>query len=76
MAKKIIIENHIDELSMEQLLDCYIVPIVRQGKVSKTGAGKQYSFVSVFKNGVVVSAFKNKKSDRLVVHYRKDLDKT
>jgi len=75
MTEKIIIENHIEEMPMIQVLE-HISFVINQGKISETGAGKQYCFVNVFKNGVVVSAFKNKKSDRFVVHYRKDLDKT
>jgi len=67
MTEKIIIENHIEEMPMSQVLE-YISFVINQGKISETGAGKQYCFVNVFKNGVVVSAFKNKKSDRFVVH--------
>ena len=67
MTEKIIIENHIEEKSMCEVLS-YIHLVLSQGKISKTHAGDQYCFVNVFADDVHVSAFKNEKSDRFVVY--------
>jgi len=65
---KLIIENHTDKPMA--LVLYYIGLIMSQGRISKTSKGKQYCFHTSFKNGVEVSAFKNKCSDRFVVHER------
>ena len=66
MTEKIIIENRLDDnmcIAMQ-----YVYFVIANGKISKTGKGEQYCFVSVFANDVHVIAFKNDKSDRFVVH--------
>ena len=63
--EKLIIENSTD-LPMVELLN-YVKEIILQGKVSKTSKGKQYCFMTQFKDGVVIYADKNKKSDRLII---------
>ena len=67
MTEKIIIENHISDMPMTQILE-YISFVLNQGKISKTHAGDQYCFLTTFTDGVHVSAFKNEKSDRFVVY--------
>lgn len=62
---KIIIENKSD-LGMDDILS-YIGYVIRKGKVSKTSKGEQYCFMTMFENGIYVSASKNKKSDRFIV---------
>ena len=62
--KKLIIENR-TTLPMHEAMS-YAVVIIRQGRVS--GMKKdQYCYHSLFKDGITVSSWKNKKSDRLVI---------
>jgi len=65
MSEKLIIENR-TELPMKEVLS-YVKKVVEKGKISKTSKGKQYCFVTVFRDGIIVYADKNKKSDRLIV---------
>jgi len=59
---KIIIENN-SVHSMEEALD-YVKSVILMGKVSETSKGEQYCFVTSWKDGTVVYAYKNTKSDR------------
>ena len=52
---------------METAVD-YCLAVMKGGKISGTGKKKQYCYFTIFKNNIGVSAFKNKNSDRLVVH--------
>lgn len=66
---KIIIENR-TKYSMPGILKC-IDNVIRMGKISKTGKGEQYCFVTTFKPDIIVYADKNKKSDRFIIDYDK-----
>lgn len=63
---KLIVENRTDMPMLEALV--YVRHVMGEGRVSETGKGKQYCFCTVFKDGVVVSADLNKKSDKFVVY--------
>jgi hypothetical protein len=69
--EKLIIENHTD-LKMNEALR-YAKMVIEQGRISENHKGNQYCFATLFKkkeldkNGVVVYADKNKKSDRLII---------
>ena len=65
MTEKLIIENR-TEMPMLDVLN-YVATVIHSGKISKTGKGEQYCFHTSFADGVHVSAWKNKSSDRLVV---------
>lgn len=52
MKDKIIIHNYTDLSDYDILL--YINVVIKQGKISKTKQGEQYSFITMFKNGIVV----------------------
>ena len=54
MKDKIIIHNHTDLSDYEIIL--YVGAVIDQGKISKTSEGEQYSFITKFKNGIVVSS--------------------
>ena len=62
---KIIIENNSD-LEIDDTLS-YVGNVIRKGKISSTSKGEQYCFMTMWDNGIYVSASKNKKSDRFVV---------
>ena len=64
MSEKLIIENK-TEKTMEQALE-YAQSVVHQGRISNYG--KQYCYVTTFRDGVVVCSFLNKQSDRLVIY--------
>ena len=68
--EKLIIENKTDK-SMYFVL-AHIRHIIEGGKVSNNG--KEYAYVSTFNDGICVCSSKNKKSDKLTITYRKDLD--
>ena len=78
--EKLIIENRTN-LVMADVLTL-VRRVVIDGRESETSKGPQYCFNTVFKiaeqDGTVaevfVSAFLNKKSDRLVVHYNDGKD--
>ena len=61
--EKLIIENRAD-IPMRVAL-VYAKKVVEEGRISNYG--KNYCYVTVFKDGTTVSSWKNKKSDRLVV---------
>ena len=63
MTEKIIIENWTDE-KMKDLLD-YIHDVLVEGRISNNGT--QYCYHTVWDNGISVSTFKNKKSDKFVI---------
>ena len=69
--EKLIIENRTDLKMIEVMY--YIEEVIKQGRISETHKGNQYCFATLFKkkeldkNGVVVYADKNKKSDRLII---------
>jgi hypothetical protein len=65
--EKLIIENR-SNLSMEDAL-IRVKHVVSDGKISKTGKGKQYCFMTTWSDGTYVCADKNKKSDRLIVGF-------
>lgn len=72
MSEKLIIENRTD-LSMAVALEL-AREIVQMGRISNDGT--QYCLTGTFTlqgvdDKVFVSSFKNKKSDRLVIHYNK-----
>lgn len=60
---KLILENRTD-MSWAKALP-YIQAIVDRGRISNHG--KQHCYHTVFNDGVAVSSFLNKKSERLVV---------
>ena len=65
--EKLIIENR-SNLSMEDAL-IRVKHVVSDGKISKTGKGDQYCFMTTWPDGTYVCADKNKKSDRLIVGF-------
>ena len=68
VMEKLIIENRTDE-PMHRALE-YAIAVVEQGRIS--GMNKDnYCYLTSFKDGVCVSSWKNKKSDRLVVYERR-----
>jgi len=62
--EKLIIENR-TEKPMEQVLP-YVETVVHAGKISGN-MNEQYCYHTTFDSGISVSAYRNKKSDRLVV---------
>ena len=60
---KIIIENQ-TELTMAEVIR-YVTHVVEGGRIS--GNNDHYCWVTTWTSGIVVSAFKNKKSDRFVI---------
>jgi len=62
--EKLIIENRTDK-PMAQVIP-YIETVVTMGKISGN-MNEQYCYHTAFDNGIAVSAYRNKKSDRLVV---------
>lgn len=60
---RLIIENRTDMSDADALEYARIV--VANGRTD----GKDYCYCTVFNNATMVSAFRNKASDRLVVHY-------
>lgn len=67
VKSRVIIENRTelpDHFAMR-----YAMTVMEQGRISGSGDRAQYCYHTSFENGVHVSAFKNKASDRLVVHY-------
>jgi hypothetical protein len=66
MKEKLIIENRTN-LPMIKVLD-YVNSVIKLGRISNG----QYCYVTTFDNDYVVSAFKNKGSDRLVIYKEKE----
>lgn len=65
MNNRLIIENATGgELTDIEVLD-YVAAVMSRGRISDNG--KQYCYGNLFNNGVSVSCFKNKCSDRFVV---------
>ena len=62
--ERLIIENR-TELPMEKILP-YVETVVTMGKISGN-MNEQYCYHTTFDSGIAVSAYRNKKSDRLVV---------
>lgn len=63
--KKLIIENNTGMHMLDVLP--YVQHVIGLGRISETGKGDQFCFYTTFDGGVSVSAFRNAKSDRLVV---------
>lgn len=55
---KIIIHNNTNLEDNEAML--YVNCVINQGKLSKTKQGEQYSFITTFKNGIIVSSGRKK----------------
>jgi hypothetical protein len=74
MTEKLIIENRTGE-PLSNILP-YIESVINMGKISGSGNGLQYCYHTMFErcdtsfksSEIHVSAYKNKASDRLVVH--------
>jgi len=62
---KIIIQNNTDRSDANALI--YVGQVIKSGRISDNG--KQYCYHTEFKDGIHVSAFLNKRSDRFVIHY-------
>ena len=63
--EKIIIENRTD-LPWTEILP-YIEFVIKEGRISKTGKGEQYCFLTTWTHGIGIACSKNKCSDRFVV---------
>lgn len=64
--EKLIIENR-TETPLKDLIP-YISHILTEGKLSDHRLGMGYCFHTVWKNGIVIVADKNKNSDRLIIY--------
>jgi len=62
---KLIIDNQSDLSDTDALR--YVLRVVDEGRISETAGRAQYCFVTAWKDGVVVYAMLNKKSDRFIV---------
>ena len=60
--EKIIVENRTDR-PMAEILEL-VASIVAQGRVSDSG--RQYCYVSIFREGLVITATRDRRSDRFV----------
>jgi len=67
MAERLIIDNRTD-MPMSKALQ-YVMAVVDQGRISDEG--RSYCYTTCFRDGTIVSAFRNKKSDRLMVYRQK-----
>ena len=56
---KLIIRNYTELSDMEVL--SYVISVVKEGRVSKTGKGPQYCFHTTFKDNIEVSVVKSGK---------------
>ena len=66
MSEKLIIVNESSK-SMLEIMP-YVSEVLRMGKISRYKGRDQYCFVSAFENaGIIVHAYQNEKSDRLVI---------
>ena len=61
--EKVIIENR-SELPLKEVVFMVAV-VIEMGRISNNNT--QYSYHTSFKNGVGISTFKNKESDRFVI---------
>jgi len=66
--EKLIIENRTG-LPILEVIE-YVLEVIDKGKISETSKGEQYCFMSMYKDGIIVYAEKNKKSDRLIINRR------
>ena len=66
--EKLIIENRTNRPMFEVLI--YIRAVVLDGRISNDDT--QYCYHTEFKNGISVSSWKNRNSDRLVVTEREE----
>ena len=62
--EKIIIENR-TQLTMSEIMP-YVSRVINKGKISNKNT--QYSYTTVWESGLVISATKNKDSDKLIVY--------
>jgi len=62
-VNKMVIDNRTDITDIEALR--YVTEVVKVGRVSRNGT--QYSYIVAFNNGITVSSYMNKKSDRFVI---------
>lgn len=68
---RIIVENQIEDMSMQQALD-FVCQVIDKGRISTSASKKHYCFLTVFSNHLGeelarVHASLNKNSDRFVV---------
>jgi hypothetical protein len=75
--EKLIIENRAS-LSMSDAIQC-VNAVINMGKISTTNSKKHYCHHTVLhlegiKKEVHVSAFVNKKSDKLIIHHNDGID--
>ena len=63
---RLIIDNRTDKSDIEVM--AMINSVVLSGKISQGPKGKQYCYLTTFKNGVVVSCTRNKCSFRFLVY--------
>lgn len=59
MKSKIIIHNY-SQIPDEAVLENYVLPVMKEGKVSEVRGIKQYCFATRFKSGIVVESNTNK----------------
>ena len=59
LNNKLIIRNYTELSDMEVL--SYVISVVKEGRVSKTGKGPQYCFHTTFKDNIGVSVVKSGK---------------
>jgi len=67
MTERLIIDNRTD-IPMSEALE-YAIAVVKMGRISD--GGESYCYATTFRRGVgevVVCAFRNKRSDRLVLY--------
>jgi hypothetical protein len=65
MKERIIIENR-TKMPIDDAM-VYVMHVISQGRVSESKLGKQYCYVTTWKDGTIVYSEKNKASDRFVV---------
>jgi hypothetical protein len=71
LTDKIIIHNYTDLSDYDVLL--YINVVINQGKISNTSQGEQYSFVTIFKNGITVCSGRKNNTYTFIIE-RRDID--
>ena len=75
IVSKLIIENRTSISDAEALRFC--MDVVEKGKVSGRGDKAQYCYLTVYRSkgrNIYVSAFKNKLSDRFLIHYNGEIE--
>lgn len=68
LKNKFIIRNYTDLDDLEVML--YIIKVIQSGEISETKQGKQYSFVTIFKNGYTVCC--NKRNETNTFYFYKE----